>query len=99
MSIATARPQYIERKQEAAQEATAERGLKQFQKEHKTAYWEAWNNGFMAFRIKRVIRGTRLSTEFVQAYPNSYRKESYEYQAWEKGFSSSQWEYQMGEDV
>lgn len=99
MSIATARPQYIERKQERAQEATAERALKQFQKEHKTAYWEAWNKGFMAFRIKRVIRGTRLTIEFVQGSPNPYKKESYQSQAWEAGFSSSMWEWQMGEDV
>lgn len=53
----------------------------------------------MAFRVKRVIRGTRLSTEFVQAYPNPYKKGTYEYQAWEAGFSSSMWEWQMGEDL
>jgi hypothetical protein len=99
MSIATARPQYIERKQEAAQKATAERALKQFQNEHKELYWTAWNGGFMAFRVKRVIIGTRLSTEFVQAYPNPYKKGSYQSQAWEKGFSSSIWEWQMGEDL
>lgn len=98
-TLATARPAYIQQQAVAAQEATAERALKQFQKEHKTAYWEAWNSGFMALRIKRVIVGTRLTEEFNQAYPNPYKQGTYEAQAWEAGFSSSVWEWQMGEDL
>lgn len=98
-TLATARPAYIQQQAVAAQEATAERALKQFQKEHKAEYWEARNKGERAMRIKRVIKGTRLVREFFQARPNPYLKGSFQYQAWESGYSNAIWEEQMGYDL